>query len=197
VERRLARHSPAGPEAAILVSYTALVAIAALMAAVNPFSLVLLVPAAVVWPLARPGPWLVSRLPAWAALSLVAVAVIDFALRYHLGWDVWWYLFLLLENRTIPFAPVALGITFVAATALLGHDLHRSAALATPQRPRRRGGRGRRRRSGDTTESLAVSGSTRDERSRPAEREAGGPPEGGPPAPSSRRRSRRRRSASQ
>ena len=81
-------------------------------------------PAALLWPLARPGSWARSRLPVWAGLAVVAVALVYFGERLHLGWGVWWYFFLLLETRAIPVGAVIVAVVFVASAALLGHELH-------------------------------------------------------------------------
>jgi len=170
IEHRLARRRPAAPIAIVTTAHTTLLAMAVVLAALNPFSLVLVLPAAALWPIARPGPWWRSRLPVWAGLALFATAVVYFALRLHLGWTVWWYFFLLLENRTIPALPVLLSIAFVAAAALLGFQLHGQSPaddpLVAPQ-PAAVTGAGERRR-------------------------AGGSPEGGPPARRRRRRRERR-----
>lgn len=177
IERRLARRYPSGPESAVLVAHTTAAIIALVMILVNPFSLLLVLPAAVSWPLARPGAWYRSRLPVWSALSVVGLAFAYFSLRLHLGWDVWWYFFLLVENRSIPFTPIVLGLAFVAAAALLGHDLHRRAEVMPLTTARRQGRR------------PTVAGSV--EGRQAAAEAASGPPEGGPLiAP--RGRSRRR-----
>ncbi len=102
IERRVARRYPADTHAVVAVTHLALLLVAVLMLPINPFSLALVVPAALLWPLARPGSWARSRLPVWAGLAVVAVALVYFGERLHLGWGVWWYFFLLLETRAIP-----------------------------------------------------------------------------------------------
>jgi hypothetical protein len=130
VERRLARRYPVNPRATIFVAHAALVLIGFFVFLVNPFSLLLLIPAAVLWPLARPGRWVRSVLPVWLGLVSVAVAFVFYALRLHLGATVWWYFFVLFENRTIPVSAALLGIAFLAATGMLGSTLHRTTMAA-------------------------------------------------------------------
>ena len=173
IERRLARRYAADTQAVIAITHLALLAVAVLMLPINPFSLALVLPAALLWPLARPRSWTRSRLPVWAGLAVVVVALIYFGDRLHLGWGVWWYFFLLLETRAIPVGAVIVAVVFVASAALLGHELH------SPLIERRLGRRelpGRRR---------AARGGVRPDDRRPAIadlRAAGGPPSGGPPA---------------
>ena len=130
VERRLVRRYPVNPRATIFVAHAALVLIGFFVFLVNPFSLLLLLPAALLWPLARPGRWLRSLLPVWLGLISVAVAFVFYALRLHLGATVWWYFFVLFENRTIPVPAALLGIAFLAATGMLGATLHRTTMAA-------------------------------------------------------------------
>ena len=68
VERRLERRVPTDPRATIFVAHTSLMLIALLVLLVNPYSLLLVLPAAVLWPLARPGSWTRSILPVYAGL---------------------------------------------------------------------------------------------------------------------------------
>ena len=103
------------------------------MLLVNPFSLILVVPAALLWPLGRKGPWPVSTLPAWGGLVGLAGAFVYFAVHLSLGWSVWWYFFLLLENHTLPAAMALLGVAFVTAAIHLGHHLHRPRPHRTPR----------------------------------------------------------------
>ena len=190
IERRLARRYPAGPESAVLVAHTTAVLIALVMVVVNPFSLLLLLPAAICWPLARPGAWYRSRLPVWSALSFVGLAVAYFGLRLDLDWDIWWYFFLLVENQTIPFAPIGLGLAFVAAAALLGHDLHRRAEVV-PQPLAETRPSTTAIRSNQDREAAAQ------ERAATAAQDTSGPPEGGPLQTARRRRRLRRRPPAQ
>ena len=124
LERRVARRFPADTEAVVAVTHTALLAMAFLMALVNAYSLVLILPAALLWPLARPGSWTHSRLPVWAGLVTVGFALLYFGSHLQLGLKVWWYFFLLIETRAVPVAAVVLAVVFVASAALLGHELH-------------------------------------------------------------------------
>jgi hypothetical protein len=125
IERYLRRRNPVPAESTVTVVHLVLVVMALLVLIVNPFSLFLLLPAAALWPLARRGPWVVSRLPAWAGLIALGIALLYFGLRLNLGFRVWWYFFLLLEDRTIPAGAALLGAAFVAAALHLGHHLHR------------------------------------------------------------------------
>ncbi len=124
IEHRLARRFPAETEAIVTVAHLALLLVALAMLAINPFSLALVLPAALLWPIARRGPWPRSALPVWAGLAVVAASLVYLGDRLHLGWDVWWYFFLLLETRTIPVPAVILAVIFAASTALLSHELH-------------------------------------------------------------------------
>ena len=148
IERRLARRYPADTQAVVAVTHLALLVVAILTLPINAFSLALIVPAALLWPLARSGSWARSRLPVWGGVLTVVVALVYFGERLHLGWGVWWYFFLLLETRAIPVGALIVAVVFVASAALLGHELH--FPLTTPQRePRGRHSdrRERRRRS--------------------------------------------------
>jgi hypothetical protein len=135
VERRQVRRRPVSIESTVTVVEIVLLAVAALALLVNPFSLLLLLPALAFWPLVRVGPWQRSRLPAWAGLTGLAAALIYFATRLHLGFDVWWYFFLLLENRTVPLGAAVLGIAFVSAAIHLGHHCYRSPSPRRRLRP--------------------------------------------------------------
>jgi len=138
IERRLARRVHVDPQATVVVAHASLLLIAALVAIVNPYSLLLVAPAAALWPLARPGKWTRSTLPVYLGLSMIVVALVFFGLRLHLGFDVWWYFFLLLENRSIPASAALLGAAFLAVAGMLAHTLHGWAppapktALAAP-----------------------------------------------------------------
>jgi hypothetical protein len=142
VERSLARRLPIDRESTVFVAHAALASIAVLVLLVNPFSLLLIVPAAVLWPLARPGSWMRSLLPVWAGLAFIVVATLFYAVRLHLGTHVWWYFFLLFENRSVPGSAAVLGLAFVAAAAMLSATLRSgawepAAGQAMEKRPRR------------------------------------------------------------
>ena len=124
VERRFERRVPTDPRATIFVAHACLVLIALLVLLVNPYSLLLVLPAAVLWPLARPGGWTRSILPVYAGLGMILGAFVYFAMRLGLGWKVWWYFFLLLESRTVPVGVVLLGAVFVSTAGMLAHTLH-------------------------------------------------------------------------
>ena len=131
VERRLERRVPTDPRATIFVAHACLVLIALLVLLVNPYSLLLVLPAAVLWPLARPGGWTRSILPVYAGLGMILGAFVYFAMQLGLGWKVWWYFFLLLESRTVPVGVVLLGAVFVSTAGMLAHTLHQR----TPGQP--------------------------------------------------------------
>ncbi len=124
VERRLERRVPTDPRATIFTAHLLLVLIALLAFVVNPYAILLVVPAAVLWPLARPGGWMRSILPAYLGLAMIPVVLVYYASRLGLGLKVWWYFFLLLENRTIPAGGVLLGIVFLSTAGMLAHTLH-------------------------------------------------------------------------
>ncbi len=124
VERRLERRVPTDPRATIFTAHLMLVLIALLAFVVNPYAILLVVPAAVLWPLARPGGWMRSILPAYLGLAMIPVVLVYYASRLGLGLKVWWYFFLLLENRTIPAGGVLLGVVFLSTAGLLAHTLH-------------------------------------------------------------------------
>ncbi len=130
IERRLARRYPADTQAVVAVTHLALLVVAVLTLPINALSLALIVPAALLWPLARPGSWARSRLPVWGGVVTVAVALVYFGERLHLGWGVWWYFFLLLETRAIPVGALIVAIIFVASAALLGHELQTPLAAS-------------------------------------------------------------------
>ncbi|HUK77337.1 MAG TPA: M28 family peptidase [Thermoleophilia bacterium] len=171
IERRLARRYPADTEAVVAVALLALLACALVMLAVNPFSLALILPAALLWPLARSGSWVRSRLVVWGGLAVVAASLVYLGERLHLGWGVWWYFFLLLETRAIPVMAVVVAIVVVAAAALLGHELHGPPRVARhPARRRAAPRRHRERAATGLRRTMTVDANA-----------TGGPPFGGPP----------------
>ena len=124
VERRLERRVATDPRATIFVSHVILVVIALLALLINPFSVLLVLPAAVLWPLARPGGWARSILPAYLGLAMIPLVLVYYASLLGIGWRVWWYFFLLLENRTIPTPVVLLAMLFLSTAGVLAHALH-------------------------------------------------------------------------
>jgi hypothetical protein len=68
-----------------------------------------------------------------------------YALQLDVGWNVWWYFFLLFENRTIPAGVVLLAVLFLSTAGVLAHTLHERGlapgALAWPAVDRRGPGR--------------------------------------------------------
>jgi hypothetical protein len=142
VERRIERRFPTDARATILVSHLLLVLIAVLLLLINPYSVLLVLPGAVLWPLARPGGWARSILPVYLGLLMVPVPLIYYALQFDTGWKVWWYFFLLFENRTIPAPAVLLAALFFSTAGVLAHTLHERGlapgALSWPAIDRRR-----------------------------------------------------------
>jgi hypothetical protein len=124
VERRLERRVATDPRATIFISHAILVLIALLALLVNPFSVLLVLPAAVLWPLARPGGWARSILPAYLGLAMLPLVLVYYASLLGIGWKVWWYFFLLLENGTIPTSVVLLAVLFISTAGVLAHALH-------------------------------------------------------------------------
>jgi len=124
VERRIERRVLTDPRATIFVSHLLLVAIALLALLINPYAVLLVLPAAVLWPLAKPGGWARSILPVYLGLAMVPLPLVYFGLRLEIGWKVWWYFFLLFENRTIPTVVVLLAVLFLSTAGVLAHTLH-------------------------------------------------------------------------
>ena len=145
VERRLERRFATDARATILVSHLLLVLIALLLLLVNPYAALLVLPAAILWPLARPGGWARSILPVYLGLLMVPVPLIYYALQLDVGVKVWWYFFLLFENRTIPGVAVLLAALFFSTAGVLAHTLHERGmapgALSWPAVDRRMPGR--------------------------------------------------------
>jgi len=145
VERRLERRIATDPRATIFVSHLMLAAIALLALLVDPYTVLLVLPAAILWPLARPGGWARSILPVYLGLIMVPVPLVYYALQLDTGWKIWWYFFLLFENRTIPASAVLLGALFFSTAGVLAHTLHERGlapgALSWPAIDRRGPGR--------------------------------------------------------
>ena len=124
VARRLERRVATDARATIFVSHLLLVVIALLLLLVDPYSVLLVLPGAILWPLARPGGWARSILPVYLGLLMVPVPLIYYALQLDVGWKVWWYFFLLFENRTVPAIAVLLAALFFSTAGVLAHTLH-------------------------------------------------------------------------
>ncbi len=124
VERRLERRVATDPRATIFVAHISLVAIALIALFVNPYSVLIVLPAALLWPLARPGGWSRSLLPAYLGLLMIPVVLLYYMALFSVGWNVWWYFLLLIETRTIPASAVLLGVFFLSTAAMLGHTLY-------------------------------------------------------------------------
>jgi hypothetical protein len=124
IARRLERRMAIDPRATIFIAHAFLVLIAILTLLIDPYAVLLVLPAAIIWPLARPGGWARSILPAYVGLIMLPVVLIYYATLLGIGAKVWWYFFLLLENRTIPAAGVLLGMLFLSTAGILAHALH-------------------------------------------------------------------------
>ena len=132
VDRRYVRRAPSPRDDVVLVAHAVLLAAALVTFLVNPFSLLLLLPAAILWPLARPGDWRRSLLPVFAGFAAFAVELLVSAAQLHLGPAVWWYYLVLLENGTVPVPAAVAGAALVAAALMLGRELHARRAAAPP-----------------------------------------------------------------
>jgi hypothetical protein len=132
VDRRYVRRAPSSAEDVVLVAHVVLLGAALVMFLANPFSLLLILPAAILWPLARPGDWRRSLLPVFAGFTALAIELIVSAAQLHLGLAVWWYYLVLLENGTVPVPVAFAGAAFLAAALMLGRALHARRAAATP-----------------------------------------------------------------
>jgi hypothetical protein len=129
-DRRCLRRATVTRDDVVLVAHLVLVGAAIVTFLVNPFSLLLLLPAVILWPLAAPGLWRRSLLPVVAGFAAFAAAILMFAVQLHLGLAVWWYLFILLANGTVP-VPIALSAAAVLAAAImLAQELTRPAPPA-------------------------------------------------------------------
>jgi hypothetical protein len=138
-EQRLARRLPIDRQSTLTVALAAFTIIAILVFLLNPFSLLLLLPAAILWPLAKPGRWWRSILPVWASLALMFLTLVFFAVHLHIGIRVWWYFFVLFENRSIPATAALLGVAFLATAGMLAYSLRNpNEATATGTKPARR-----------------------------------------------------------
>lgn len=141
VEHRLERRVWTDPRATIFVAHLVLTVIALLTILIDPYAALLVVPAAVLWPLARAGGWVRSALPVYLGLIMIPVVLVYYGLRFGIGWKVWWYLFLLFENRTVPPWVVLLAALFLSTAGILAHTLHERglapAALTWPSVERR------------------------------------------------------------
>src|SRR5665647_360539 len=132
-------------QATIFIAHAFLALVAVLVLLINPYSVLLLLPAAIIWPLAKPGGWARSILPAYVGLIMIPVVLVYYAALLGIGSKVWWYFFLLLENRTIPGSAVLLGVLFLSTAGILAHTLHERGlapgALTWPPIDRRNPGR--------------------------------------------------------
>jgi hypothetical protein len=170
VERRLERRDggPPGPHASLAVMMIALLAIALLTAVVNVYTLLVLLPAALAWPLARAGRDTRAWAPVVAGLVMVAVVAVALATETGLGVDVWWYVLVLVETRAASPLFVLLGLAFFATTWTFARTL-RDPALATLQsRSSPDDGLDRRGRDGDPTPRRRPGGQGGDEPMPPA-----------------------------
>ncbi len=124
VERRLERRFATDPRATIFASHALLVLIALLLLLVNPYGSCSCYLPAFLRPLARPGGWMRSLLPVYLGLSMILIPLLYYAVQLDVGWKVWWYFFLLFENRTVPATAVLLAVLFFSTAGVLAHTLH-------------------------------------------------------------------------
>ncbi len=154
VERRVGRRLPTDSRSLVLVAHASLLLIAAGVALLNVYSLLLVLPAALLWPLARPGGWTRSVLPVLLGLSFLVAAAVHCAVHSGLELDAWWYLFVQFETRAMPVPAALLGVLFLSTTVFYARAVHAAprhpAAPATGRRSRltARGDRCRARRHG-------------------------------------------------
>ena len=150
VQRRRERRSgPPDIRATVTVSHLLLLAVALLILLMNPFAVLIVIPAAILWPLARPGDWERSIVPVSLGLVAVLATILYYVIGVGSGWKVWWYLFLLFENRTLPSLPVLLAALFFSTTGVLASALYLRGSphldlswSAVERRRRRRPGEG-------------------------------------------------------
>jgi hypothetical protein len=64
-------------------------------------------------------------------LSLLAGAAIHCAVQSGLGFDAWWYLFVLFETRELPVPAALLGAAFLSTTILYARSLRWAPAAAS------------------------------------------------------------------
>ncbi|MEE4276188.1 MAG: M28 family peptidase [Thermoleophilia bacterium] len=133
VERRVSRRLPADSRSLVLVAHVSLLLIAGGLALLNVYSLLLVLPAALLWPLARPGGWVRSVLPVLLGLSALVVAAIHCAVHSGLEVNAWWYLFVQFETRALPVPAALLGVFFLSTTVLYARAMH--AAPRPPAAP--------------------------------------------------------------
>jgi hypothetical protein len=131
-DRRYLRRAVVAREDVVLVAHLVLLAAGLVTFLVNPFSLLLFLPAAVLWPLAKPDGWPRSLLPICLGFSAFAAVLVLSAAQLHLGLSSCWYFFLLLENGTVP-VPVAVAtMALLAAALMLARALRARPAAALP-----------------------------------------------------------------
>ncbi len=130
VERRVGRRLPADSRSLVFVAHVSLLLIAGGLALLNVYSLLLVLPAALLWPLARPGGWVRSVLPVLLGLSALVVAAVHCAVHSGLEVNAWWYLFVQFETRALPVPAALLGVFFLSTTVFYARAMH-----AAPRRP--------------------------------------------------------------
>jgi hypothetical protein len=145
VERSLARRVTTDARATIFIAHASLVLVAVCVLLINPYAVLLVLPAALIWPLAKPGGWARCILPSYVGLIMIPIVLVYYAMLLGLGGRVWWYFFLLLETRIIPASGVLLGVLFLSTAGILAHTLHERGlapgALTWPAIERRRADR--------------------------------------------------------
>lgn len=119
---RLRRRRPARDDE-VIAGYTAValaVGLASILTlAINPYSLLFLLPSAHAWlwlGQARDRPLVRLALLA-AGLAGPAAILLSFAVRFQLGWDAPWYVLLLAAVGKLPLSGIAIGLAWCAALA--------------------------------------------------------------------------------
>ena len=133
IERRMSRRLPADRRSLVLVAHVSLLLVVAGLALLNVYSLLLVLPAALLWPLARPGGWPRSVLPVLLGLSFLVGAAIHCAVNSGLELDTWWYLFVLFETRAMPVPAALLGVFFLSTTVFYARAMHAAPRQVTPE----------------------------------------------------------------
>jgi hypothetical protein len=136
-DRRYLRRVVVPSEDIVLVAHLVLLAAGVVTFLVNPFSLLLFLPAAIFWPIAAPGGWQRSILPVVLGFAAFVAVLAVAAAQLHLGLSSWWYFFVLLENGTVPVPVAVAAMALLAAALMLARALRprRAAAAPTAEEP--------------------------------------------------------------
>ena len=132
--RPLERRVPADTLAVVFVTHAGLLVVTAGVWLVNPYAVLFVLPAALLWPLARRGRWVLAVLPVALALAVIPIFLLAYARMLDLGWTIWWYLLLLLATGTIPAALAVLGAFYLGGAGMLEHGLRTARVPARRKR---------------------------------------------------------------